>query len=174
MEIIMSKGTKRMVMLALLISQALVLSVIESMIPFPAPVPGIKLGLANVITITAIAFFGMKDALIVVFCRTFLASLFTGGMFMFMFSLSGGILSAIVMGILYKRSSDNLSITGISIAGSIAHNIGQLVIAAITMKTFDIFLYSPVLMISALITGFCIGISAFYLIRLLRKHLKTC
>lgn len=158
-----------MVLLALFIAQALVLSIVESWIPIPVPVPGIKLGLANIITMIVIAFFGFRDTLIVVIIRGLLSSLYTGGFVMFLFSISGGILSAIVMNIAYKKLSKALSIIGISILGSISHNIGQLVVASIIMKDLSVFMYLPVLMLSAIVMGCFVGISSNYLIKALKK-----
>jgi heptaprenyl diphosphate synthase len=96
------KNTRKMVILSVLVSQALVLHVIERMIPVPVPIPGVKLGLANVISLFTIIIFGTKEALLVTFLRTILASFFGGGVSSFLYSFTGGIISALVMAFMYK------------------------------------------------------------------------
>jgi heptaprenyl diphosphate synthase len=161
--------TKRIVILSLMVAQALVLSLIESWIPLPSPVPGVKLGLANIITVTVIIFYGFKDALSVVLVRCILSSIFGGGFTGFFFSMAGGILSTIVMYVLYSRCSKVFSIIGISIAGAVAHNIGQTIIASFVMKDVAIFMILPVLLISGVVMGFFVGLCSSFLERTLRN-----
>ncbi len=161
--------TKKIVVLALLTAQALVLSIVENRIPLPVTLPGIKLGLANIIVLTTIVFFDLKDVLLIVFLRTILSSLFTGGFTGFLFSISGGILSSLVMNFLYKKMFKVFSIMGISIAGAVMHNLGQLLMASIVMKDFSVMMYLPMLLLSAVIMGSFTGLCANYLIKALRK-----
>ena len=161
--------TKHLVMLSLFISQALILSIIESWITIPSPVPGVKLGLANIITLVTIVFFGLKDVLVLVTVRSLLGSLLGGGLVLFPFSLAGGLLSAVVMYVLRKKMGKSFSLLGISIAGAIAHNIGQLSVAAFMTGGFAVFGYLPVLMVSGVIMGCFIGITANLLINALNK-----
>lgn len=161
--------TKRLVFLALMVSLALVLSIIESWIPIPPIVPGVKLGLANIITLIVIVFFGFKDASLVVITRCILASFFRGGIIIFLFSIMGGILSAIVMALLYKKLSRVFSIIGISIAGAIAHNAGQLTMASIVMKDSSVFGYLPILLLSGIIMGCFVGLCTNFLSNALTK-----
>jgi len=160
-------NVKKMVLLAILISQALVLSIIESWIPLPVPVPvpGIKLGLANIVTIFIIVFYGYREALSVVLVRCLLSSFFSGGVTVFLFSISGGILSSIVMSLLYKKFSKFFSIIGISIAGAVMHNIGQIIMAVIVMKDIAVLGYIPVLIIAGIVTGLLVGVAAKLLIK---------
>jgi len=146
-----------------MVALALVLSIIESWFPVPLPVPGVKLGLANIITITVIIFYDFKDAVSVVFIRCILASIFGGGVTGFLFSISGGILSTVVMYLLYKRGSKLFSTIGISIAGAVLHNIAQIVIASIIMKDTAVYFILPVLLISGLIMGFFVGLCSGFL-----------
>lgn len=163
-------STRKIIILGLLVSQALVLSIIESWIPVPIPVPGVKLGLANIITMIVIVFFGHKEALTVVVVRCILSSIFSGGGWMFfLFSVSGGILSTIVMAVLYKVGRNIFSITGISIAGAIAHNIGQILIAAFFMRDLAVAVVLPVLLVSGCIMGFFVGLASSFLENALRK-----
>lgn len=162
-------NTKRMVLLALMISQALVLSIVESWIPLPVAIPGVKLGLANIVTMLVIIFMGAGEALLVTLIRTLLASLFGGGFVIFLFSVTGGILSAIVMALLYKRASKLFSIYAISIVGAITHNIGQLLMASLYMKSLKVMGYLPILLVSGIIMGSFIGLCVTYLSPALKK-----
>lgn len=150
-------NTRKLILLALMVSQALVLSIIESWIPFPFVFPGVKLGLANIVTMVVIMFFGLKETLLVVIVRVILSSIFTGGFAVFWFSITGGILSALVMAMLYYRFSKLFSTVGISVAGSIAHNIGQIIVASFYMRELTVFTYLPVLMVSGIIMGVFVG-----------------
>lgn len=161
--------TKRLVLLALMVSQALVLSLVETWIPVPSVIPGIKLGLANIVTIIVITFFGSRDAFFVVAVRCALSSIFGGGLMLFFFSITGGLLSTTVMSFIHKRLSKYFSITGMSVAGSIAHNIGQIAVACIIMKEISVISYLPVLMLSGIVMGIFIGICGNFLLAAIRK-----
>ncbi|MGI6777023.1 MAG: Gx transporter family protein [Acetivibrionales bacterium] len=162
-------STKKLVLIALFVSQALVLSIIESWIPLPVAIPGVKLGLSNIITLIAIIFFGFKEAIIIVIIRTFLASLYTGGFSVLLFSITGGVLSAIVMALLYKKFASAFSIIGISVAGAIMHNIGQLMVASLIMQELSVFFYLPVLLVSGILTGCFVGLCTNFLAKALNK-----
>lgn len=163
-------STRKTVLLAILVSQALVLSIIESWIPVPVPVYGVKLGLANIITVIVIVFFGLRETCSVVVARTILTSIFVGqGFSYFLFSIAGGLLSALVMSMLYRVRPGFFSITGISLAGAVAHNIGQIIVAGIIMKDFAVVMYLPVLLVSGCITGFFVGLVSNYLKTALEK-----
>ena len=116
--------TRKLALCALMISLALALSYVERFIPLQLliPLPGIKLGLANIVTLIAIYLLGPVNALAIVVCRCFLGSLFGGGITALMFSLSGGILSLVVMSL--ARKLPCFSIYGVSILGAAAHNVG--------------------------------------------------
>jgi len=159
--------TKKMVVLSLLVSIALIIYVIEGQIP--VLFPGIKLGLANLISLTALIIFGWKEALLIMFLRTLLGSMFGGSMSAFMFSIAGGLLSNIIMILLYKYFKNSISIWSISILGAIFHNIGQLLVASFVIQDLRIYIYLPVLLISAVVTGYFIGICTNFLIKHLNK-----
>lgn len=150
------KKTKKMVLISLLVAIALVIYIIESQIP--VLFPGIKLGLANSISLVVLVFLGWKEALLVMSLRILLGSIFTGNMASFMFSIAGGLLSNIIMIILLKNFKDNLSLPTISVCGAIFHNIGQLFAASFVIQDFRIYIYLPVLLISAVVTGYFVGI----------------
>jgi len=151
--------TRRITILAAFVSLAIVLSILESSIQIPIPIAGVKLGLANIVTILVIITFGYKDAFIVVTLRCILVSVLSGsGLSIFLFSIAGGLLSTLVMSLLYAFLRKNLSILGISIAGSIAHNIGQITVACIWLNTFLVLTYLPVLLVSGVVAGIIVGI----------------
>lgn len=162
-------NTRKMVLLGLFVAQALILSIVESWIPVPVGIPGIKLGLANIITLIVIIFFDFKDTLFVVSIRCLLASIFGGGFIVFLFSVAGGILSSVVMAFLYKKMSKYFSIIGISIAGAVFHNFGQITVASITMRDLSVVTYLPILLISGIIMGCFIGLCTTFLTRALEK-----
>lgn len=148
---------KKYALIIILVTNAILISFLESFIPIPIPVPGIKLGLGNIITMIAIVFLSWKDVLFIVLVRSFVVAILTRGVMMLAFSLSGGILSALVMLLLYKKLSKFLSIKGISIAGAITHNTVQIVVASFILGQVVVLYYLPVLLISAVITGLITG-----------------
>lgn len=148
---------KKYAVIIILVTNAILISFLESFIPIPIPVPGIKLGLGNIITMIGIAFLSWKDVLFIVIVRSFVVAILTRGVLMLAFSLSGGILSAIVMWLLYKKLSRFVSIKGVSIAGAIVHNTVQIVVASLILGQVVVLYYLPVLLISAVITGLFTG-----------------
>ena len=159
--------TKKMVVLSLMISIALVIYVIEAQIP--VLFPGVKLGLANVVSLVALIIFGWKEALIIMFLRTLLGSMFGGSMSAFMFSIAGGLLSNLVMIFLYRYFKNAISLWSISIIGAIFHNIGQLLVASFVIQDLRIYVYLPVLLIAAVIAGYFIGLCTNFLMEHLNK-----
>lgn len=155
------KGTKKLVFLSVLVALASALHYLELLFPNPFPVPGAKLGLANIISLVALAAFGLRDAMTVVLLRVFIGSL-VGGTFLglgFLLSLSGAVFSTLMMSLLlrYVRS---LSIIGVSVAGSAVHNLSQVTAAAAITGTPYLFYYLPFLFLAAVPTGFVTGIAA--------------
>lgn len=148
---------KKYAVIIVLVTNAILISFLESFIPIPIPVPGIKLGLANIITLIGIVFLGWQDVLLIVIVRSFVVALLTRGIMMLAFSLSGGILSAVVMWLLYKKFSKFVSTKGVSIAGAITHNTAQLMVASLLLGQVVVLYYLPVLLISAVITGLITG-----------------
>lgn len=168
----MKTNVRKMVLLAIMVSQAIVLSIIESWIPVSALVPGIpgiKLGLANIVTLIALIFFGTGEALVVVAVRSFLTSIFGGGPTVLLFSMTGGILSALVMALLFKRLSRVFGMVGISVAGAVTHNAGQLIVAALLLRDWAVFGYLPVLLGSGVVMGCFVGLCSGFLSTALKK-----
>jgi len=161
--------TKRMVLLSMLVAIALVIYLIEAQIP--VLFPGIKLGLANSISLVALVLLGWREAFLIMILRTLLGSMFGGSMSAFMFSIVGGLLSNIVMILLYKYLKNYLGIPTISVCGAVFHNIGQLLVAAFIVNDLRIYVYLPVLLIAAIVTGYFIGVLASVLKNRLEKIL---
>lgn len=151
----------------LLVALAFILSYIESLFPIPVPIPGIKIGLANLVVITALYSMGTKEALVLAVIRIIMVGFTFGNPSTMIFSLAGGLLSWLMMTLL-KRSK-LFSQVGVSIAGGISHNIGQIVIAIFVVENINIIYYLPVLLISGVITGALIGILASMIIKRVKK-----
>ncbi len=169
-------STRKLTLIAVLAAQAIILHMFEALVPIPLPIPGVKLGLANIITLLALVVFDFKTALLIAVLRTVLGALISGTLFniAFFMSFAGAIAAACVMALLMRLStilgfSFRLSLIGISIAGAAAHNMGQLAMAALLIKHAAIFYYLPVLLISSVPTGFLTGL----LLRALLKYLKA-
>ncbi len=151
-------AAKRIVVIALFVALAAALSIVERSFIVPGAPPGVKLGLANVMTLLSILMLGYKDAFLVVAVRCFLGSFLGGGPVSFLFSITGGMLSALVMILLCHYFSKRVSIVNISITGAICHNIGQLFIAALLAQNFYTYIMLPVLMVSSVLTGYIVGV----------------
>ena len=142
---------------------ALIFSYVESLIPIHFGVPGIKLGLANLLIVIFLYKRNAEEALLLSVIRIVLSGFLFANLFSILYSLAGGILSLAVMAYLKKRGT--FSVVGISIAGGVCHNIGQLVVAMIVVETFAMLYYMPVLLVAGLITGFLIGVVADQVLR---------
>lgn len=160
---------RKIVYIGLLVSQALVLHLFESMIPVPFITPGARLGLANLVTVLAIYTLSKKEAFLVLFLRLTLSSIFGGSLSAFMYSAAGGILSLVVMLLIKQIFKDKISIIGVSASGAVFHNVGQILVASAIVHNIGVTLYLPVLSIVGIVTGIFIGITANYLIEHLSK-----
>ena len=146
---------------------ALVLSYVESLIPVFVAVPGMKLGLANLVIVIILYCMGPKQAYIISIARVILAGFLFGNMQSILFGLAGAMLSLTVM-LLIKKTT-KLKVFTVSAIGGVCHNIGQLIVASFVVETYSVFYYMPVLLIVGLITGVIIGIISQELIRRLRR-----
>ncbi len=160
---------KNIAFLGVFLGFALVLSYVESLIPFYFGVPGMKLGLTNLAIVLILYSRGPKEAYIVSIARVFLAGFLFGNLFSIVYSLAGAILSLTVM-VLLKRLT-GLRVMTVSAIGGISHNIAQLFVAAVLVENYNIFFYVPVLMIAGLITGLIIGVISQELLIRLRRFL---
>ncbi len=146
---------------------ALILSYVETLIPINFGIPGVKLGLANLIIVIVLYKTDWKEALLLSVTRTVLAGFIFGNMFSILYSLAGGILSLAVQAVLKKQGS--FSVAGVSIAGGVSHNIGQLIVAMIVVETYQVGYYLPVLLISGLLTGLLIGVISGEVLKRIRQ-----
>ncbi len=137
---------------------ALIFSYLESLIPIQFGIPGIKLGLVNLLTVILLYKRNAKEALILSAVRVILSGFMFGNLFSIVYSLAGGILSLLVMAVL-KRSG-KFSVIGVSAAGGVSHNTGQLMVAMAAVETYRVGYYFPVLLIAGVLTGLLIGTAA--------------
>ena len=158
--------------MAILTAIALIVFVIEAQIPPIVPIPGVKLGLANMITLVAMVILGRREAGAILVVRILMGSMFAGGVSGFLFSLAGGILAYLVMILLVGVFPEKL-LWVVSIFGAIAHNIGQLAVAVWVSGTPSIIVYGPALMASGILTGAFTGVCAYYLVQALGKLDKS-
>ena len=157
---------KKIAFYALLIALAMIFSYIETLIPIPVFVPGMKMGFANIVTVFALYKLGEKDAAVIAVTRILLAALLFGNVFSLAYSLAGGLFSLIIM-ILLKKTN-RFSLMGVSIAGGVCHNIAQVGIAALLLETSAFLYYLPVLLITGCIAGCIIGLIAGLIIKKLK------
>ncbi|MBR2280163.1 MAG: Gx transporter family protein [Ruminococcus sp.] len=159
--------SKKISAIAVFTSLALIFGYIEAVIPFNFGIPGVKLGLANIVTVTALYYFGAKEAVGISLIRVLLIGLLFGNAMSLIYSLSGAVLSLAVM-ILCKKLK--LSTIGVSAMGGVFHNVGQLIAAAVMMNTSALLYYYPVLFISGLVTGIVIGVVSDQIIKRIKKR----
>ena len=163
--------TRQVTLLALCASVALLLSYVEFLIPpiFTA-VPGVKMGLPNVVIVWALYELGGKQAAVISFVRLVIVTLLFGNFPTFLYSLAGSVLSLTVMLLLKKL--DFLSSVGVSVAGAIMHNLGQILVAMVLMRTSEIGYYMIVLAITGTISGIFIGLCGSFLVKRFNNILK--
>ncbi|MCI7226162.1 MAG: Gx transporter family protein [Lachnospiraceae bacterium] len=148
-------SAQKVALYGVLIALAMVLSYVEMLIPLPVGIPGVKPGLANLVVFLALYMMTAREALLISMVRILLVSITFGNGSAFLYSMAGGILSFLVMWIFQKK--DFLLPSGVSIAGGIAHNVGQLLMAAVILENGAVFTYFPVLLAAGCITGGIIG-----------------
>ena len=162
--------TKSLATLALLISVAMILSYLESLIPPLVAVPGVKLGLSNIATVFALYTLGAPAAVTVSAIRVLLSALLFGNFVSLIYSASGAALALAFMVLLKRLAS--FSSVGVSVAGGVAHNAGQIIAACIVMENAAIAIYLPPLIVSGTLAGVAIGVAAGILVKKTEKFLK--
>lgn len=161
---------KRLTKLALLTAVALILFVVEAQIPAPVPIPGVKLGLANIVTVYAMFRFGPRDTLLVLLTRVVLGSVFAGSVMALWFSLAGGLLCWAAMAALRKILTERqLWVCGI--LGAMCHNLGQMAVCLAVYRSWAVAVYLPVLLLSGIVTGLFTGLTAQLLLKRLQGRL---
>ena len=156
--------SKKLAQAALLSAIALTIFVLESQIPLPLPVPGLRLGLSNVVILFALFALGWKEALGILLVRIFLGNIFSGQMMAMLYSLGGGALAFTAMGLL-SRVVPQKQIWAVGVVGGLAHNIGQMAVAVAITQTPELLMYLPVLLLCGMITGAFTGVCAQLLVK---------
>ncbi len=151
---------------ALLAALALIFSYVEAIIPYNPGIPGVKLGIANVVTVVALYKYGWKEAAAVSVIRIIIAGLLFNGVFGMLYSLAGAVLS--LAGMIALKKTGLFSVTGVSMAAGVLHNLGQLLVAAALIEDPRMFFYFPVLLFSGIAAGILVGIIAQMVLRILR------
>lgn len=159
---------RKVAILSLLTSLAVILHTVEAWLPIPYLLPGAKLGFANIVAVYTLDVMGVKDALLVGALRTAISGLLTGAFLTmgFFLSFSGAIVSTLAMGaaLFFERNSPRLSIVGISVLGATVHNVTQLLVASAIVRHTGLLFYLPYLLLFAVPTGVLVGILARRLI----------
>ena len=164
--------TKRMTTLALLTGIALILFIVEAQIPALVPIPGVKIGLANIVTVFAVFFFGAKDGCLVLSARVFLGAVFAGNFSGIFYSAAGGAAAILaVIGLKLVLQKNQIWIAGC--LGAVAHGIGQIAVAVPLSGTPAILVYLPVLIVAGIITGTFTGLCAQVLLNRGNQLWKT-
>lgn len=161
---------RKLSLCALFSALALIFSYIETLFPIPVPIPGVKIGIANLVVLIAIYRFNFKTAFFINIFRIIVSSLLFSGVFAMIYSLAGGILSILFMYVLYITKK--FSMVGVSLIGGVMHNLGQLITASFIMETPSLFSYFPVLLFSGIVSGIVIGIVAYLVERKLPNEIK--
>ena len=163
----MERKGARLASFGVFVALALIFSYIETLIPFQIGIPGVKLGLANLVIVIALYRMPVGEVYLLSGVRVVLTGFLFGNLMSILYSLAGGILSLTVMWGMKRIRS--VSILGVSIAGGVFHNVGQLLAAALMVETYGVFSYVPVLLISGLLTGFVIGLAAGEMLKRIRS-----
>lgn len=163
-----TKKTEKVALRGMLVAAAMVLSWLEAQIPAFFAVPGMKLGLTNLVVLIALYKLGEKDALFINFLRILLVGLTFGNLFSLVYSLAGGMLSGI--GMILLKKTGKFGVAGVSLAGGVLHNVGQILVAMIVLETGAVIYYLPVLWISGIAAGLVIGLISAQVIKRLPER----
>ena len=163
----LSSRTRTLALGGMLTALALIFSYIEFLVPVSVGIPGIKLGFANIVIVYALYKLGAREAFLINVCRVVLAGLMFGSAFSILYALSGALVSFCGMALL--RRTGLFSTAGVSMAGGVLHNLGQIAVAAFVVQTAQVLLYFPVLVFAGIATGIVNGILAALCLEKTRK-----
>ena len=163
--------TRKIARMGLLVALSMILSYVESLIPAFVAVPGVKVGLANIVVIFALYTLGPIEALIVSLLRVILSSFLFGSVLSLLYSLSGALLS--LGGMILMKKLKIFSTNVVSVTGGVLHNVGQILVACLVLETDVLLYYLPVLILSGVITGAVIGIIASLVIKRLENNIRS-
>ena len=161
--------TRKIARMGLLTALALILSYVESLIPAFVAVPGVKMGLANIVVVFALYTLGPGEAAIVSIIRVLLSSLLFGSILSLSYSAAGAVISLLSMIIMMKTKI--FGVTSVSVTGGVFHNLGQILVACLVLETDVLLYYLPVLILSGTVTGAVIGIASSIVIKRLQKSI---
>lgn len=159
---------KKLANMAMLVALAMIFSYVESLIPINFGVPGMKLGVANLVTVTGLYFLEIPEVLAVSVLRVLLTGFLFGNGMSIIYSLAGAVVSLLAM-VLVKKM-DGIFIVGVSITGGVFHNIGQILVAMAVVENLKLIYYLPVLLVAGTVTGFVIGIVAGKILPIVKKE----
>ena len=162
--------TRKISRMALLTALAMILSFVESQIPSFVAIPGVKVGLANIVVVFALYMLGAKEAFMISIIRVVLSSLLFGSVLSMSYSLAGAILS--LLGMVLLKKSNWFGPLAVSVTGGVLHNCGQIAVASLVLETDVLLYYLPVLMIAGILTGCVIGIAAALVLKRLGAAVK--
>lgn len=155
-------------MMGLFTALAMIFGYVEAILPISVGIPGVKLGLANIVVLFALYYLKPSEAFLINIVRIILVSFMFGNLSVMLYSLAGGVLSFGAM-LLFKKSG-KFSVYGVSVAGGVFHNVGQLLVAMLVLETMSLVYYGPVLLISGVVTGLVIGIVSSEVIKRIGNH----
>mgnify|MGYP001550972213 CR=1 FL=1 len=163
----MTKDVKKITLFANLLAIAIILNIVETVVTI-IPVPGAKIGLANILTLMILVMYGPKESIYFVILRVILVSLLTGKLFnvIFYMSLSGGLFASVGMAVIFK--SNFFSMIGVSVIGSLAHTVGQILMAIMILSTVTVVSYLPIMLLFSIPAGIVTGIIATRFIRAMK------
>ncbi len=169
-----NSNLRKLVFIALLTAQGIILGLLEQAIPFPFTfAPGAKLGLANIVTLISLYTLSFKEVVLVVVMKTLMTTVLGGTFSTFLYSGMGALVSFIGMYLVMQLGEKRVSMIGVSATGGILHNVGQLMVASRMAKSWRVFLFSPAMSIVGIFAGIAIGIAANYAlthVKLLKKY----
>lgn len=164
----MRVDTKKLAMMGLFTALAMIFGYVEAILPISVGIPGVKLGLANIVVLFALYYLKPSETFLINIVRIILVSFMFGNLSVMLYSLAGGVLSFGAM-LLFKKSG-KFSVYGVSVAGGVFHNVGQLLVAMLVLETMSLVYYGPVLLISGVVTGLVIGIVSSEVIKRIGNH----
>ena len=162
--------SKKIAYLAMLIALAMIFSYVEALIPINFGIPGVKLGIANIVILVGLYVLEPKDVLVISVIRIVLVGILFGNVMSISYSLAGGLFSFLMMWLIKKIKG--FSIVGVSIAGGVSHNIGQLAVAILVIENIKLIAYIPVLLIAGAVTGLIIGILSVRIVPVMKKEVE--
>ena len=158
---------KKLANMAMLVALAMIFSYVESLIPINFGVPGMKLGVANLVTVTGLYFLEIPEVLAVSVLRVLLTGFLFGNGMSIIYSLAGAV---VLLAMVLVKKMDGISIVGVSITGGVFHNIGQILVAMAVVENLKLIYYLPVLLVAGTVTGFVIGIVAGKILPVVKKE----